>query len=244
MKYRLKLLGHRGYSAKYPENTLLAFNKAFENNADGIECDLQKSKDNKFVIIHDDEIDRTTDKNGKVSHLTLNEIKKSSINETEKILELSELLSVIPKNKFVNIELKKESINEDDCPEILRIALKYLKKDNLFISSFSEKLLHYFKKQGIKIGLLVDEKYRELGAFKFFKVMLKTMPDYVNLPILMFEELGVITSYIILILIKIFGRKVCFWGVNNEKDLQRVIRFSGIIITDEVEFIYNAINKI
>ena len=54
MKNNPKLLAHRGYSAKYPENTLLAFKKAFEKKADGIECDLQKSKDNKFVIIHDD----------------------------------------------------------------------------------------------------------------------------------------------------------------------------------------------
>ena len=58
MKKKLpKILAHRGYSQKFPENTLLAFNKAFENNADGIECDLQKSKDNKFVIIHDDKIE-------------------------------------------------------------------------------------------------------------------------------------------------------------------------------------------
>jgi glycerophosphoryl diester phosphodiesterase len=44
------ILAHRGYSQKFPENTLLAFNKAFENNADGIECDLQKSKDNIIIF--------------------------------------------------------------------------------------------------------------------------------------------------------------------------------------------------
>lgn len=243
MKNKPILLAHRGYSAKYPENTLLAFNKAFEKKADGMECDLQKSKDNKFVIIHDDKVDRTTDKKGMVNQLTLKELKKCTIDRTEKILELTELLSSIPDGKFVNIEIKKETILEDDCPGILKIILKYLKKDNLLISSFSEKLLYYFKEHGVKIGLLVDEKYRKLGAFKFFKVMLKTMPDYVNLPILMFKELGVIISYIIIILIKIFGRKICFWSVNKEKELKRIIKYSDIIISDEIEFIYNALNK-
>ena len=244
MKNKPKLLAHRGYSAKYPENTLLAFKKAFEKKAEGVECDLQKSKDGKFVIIHDDRIDRTTDKKGEVSELTLKELKKCIVSGKEKILELSELLFFIPDGKFINIELKKETILIDDCPEILKIVLKYIKKDNLLISSFSEKLLCYFKEQGIKIGLLVDEKYRKQGAFKFLKVMLKTMPDYVNLPVLMFKELGIIISYIIIVFIKIFGRKICFWSVNKKKELVRILKFSDIIITDEIEFIYNVLNKL
>ena len=45
MSREVKVLGHRGYRAKYPENTLLAFGKAFEAGADGIECDVQKCAD-------------------------------------------------------------------------------------------------------------------------------------------------------------------------------------------------------
>ena len=55
-----KLFGHRGYSGKYPENTLLAFQKAIEAGADGIELDVQFSKDGKLVVIHDETLDRTT----------------------------------------------------------------------------------------------------------------------------------------------------------------------------------------
>ena len=47
-----KLFGHRGYSGKYPENTLLAFQKAIEAGADGIELDVQFSKDGKLVEVY------------------------------------------------------------------------------------------------------------------------------------------------------------------------------------------------
>ena len=56
-----KNFAHRGFSGKYPENTMLAFQKAVEIGADGIELDVQLTKDGEVVIIHDETIDRTTD---------------------------------------------------------------------------------------------------------------------------------------------------------------------------------------
>ena len=52
---------HRGFSGKYPENTMLAFQKALESGADGIELDVQLTRDNRLVIIHDERVDRRTD---------------------------------------------------------------------------------------------------------------------------------------------------------------------------------------
>ena len=57
---------HRGYSGKYPENTMLAFRKAVEAGADGIELDVQLTRDGEPVIIHDELVDRTTDGTGRV----------------------------------------------------------------------------------------------------------------------------------------------------------------------------------
>ena len=63
--------GHRGFSGKYPENTMLAFKKAVEAGADGIELDVHFSKDGELVIIHDEKIDRTCDSTGFVRDYTL-----------------------------------------------------------------------------------------------------------------------------------------------------------------------------
>ena len=61
-----KNIAHRGFSGKYPENTMLAFRKALETGCDGIELDVHLSRDGVPVVIHDETLDRTTDASGPV----------------------------------------------------------------------------------------------------------------------------------------------------------------------------------
>lgn len=56
----MKVFGHRGFSGLYPENTMLAFQKAVEAGADGVEMDIHLSSDGKIVVIHDESLLRTT----------------------------------------------------------------------------------------------------------------------------------------------------------------------------------------
>lgn len=61
--------GHRGFSENYPENTILSFDKAIKEGANAIELDVKKTKDGKFVIMHDYTVDRTTNGTGYVTSL-------------------------------------------------------------------------------------------------------------------------------------------------------------------------------
>src|SRR5919199_4292991 len=70
------VLGHRGASALAPENTIAAFLLARQLDADGVELDVQLSRDRIPVIIHDDTVDRTTDGHGRVRRLTILELKQ------------------------------------------------------------------------------------------------------------------------------------------------------------------------
>lgn len=70
------VIGHRGCSLEAPENTLAAFKLAKENDAMGVEFDLDFTKDGVPVIIHDSTVDRTTDGTGKVSDFTYEEIRR------------------------------------------------------------------------------------------------------------------------------------------------------------------------
>ena len=70
----MRVFAHRGYSGKYPENTMLAFREAEKTGADGIELDVQLSKDGELVIIHDETLDRTTTGKGYVKDYTLSEL--------------------------------------------------------------------------------------------------------------------------------------------------------------------------
>ena len=67
---------HRGFSEKYPENTLLAFQKSVEAGCDGIELDVQLSRDGEIVIFHDEEVERVTGQKGFVWDYTVKELKQ------------------------------------------------------------------------------------------------------------------------------------------------------------------------
>ena len=70
------VFAHRGFSAAYPENTILAFRKAIEAGADGIELDVHLTKDDEIVIIHDETVDRTTDASGEVRSFSLENLRR------------------------------------------------------------------------------------------------------------------------------------------------------------------------
>ena len=77
----IKNYAHRGFCSQYPENTILAFQKALEEGVDGIENDVQLSKDGHIVIMHDESVDRTTNGKGWVKDLTLAELKELDASE-------------------------------------------------------------------------------------------------------------------------------------------------------------------
>ena len=111
----MKIWAHRGCSQRYPENTLLAFEKAAEiQGLTGIELDIQLTKDGQLVVIHDEKVDRTTEGIGWVRDYTLTELKKlhiyADVNSSQKIPTMEEVLDLVePRCKEgmkINIELK------------------------------------------------------------------------------------------------------------------------------------------
>lgn len=77
---KTKVWAHRGASAYAPENTLEAFRLAAEQKADGVELDVQLSKDGELVVIHDETIDRVSNGSGYVRDYTLEELKRFHFN--------------------------------------------------------------------------------------------------------------------------------------------------------------------
>jgi len=107
------ICAHRGANETHPENTLAAFREAIQLGAHMIELDVQMTKDNELVIMHDATVNRTTNGKGRVSDLTLAEIKdldagkwKSKKFKGEKVPTLKEALRIMPVNIWLNIHLK------------------------------------------------------------------------------------------------------------------------------------------
>ena len=113
MTMKTKVWAHRGASAYAPENTMEAFELAVAQKADGIELDIQLTKDGKLAVIHDETIDRTCNGTGYVKDFTMKELKGFCCSKlhpkyrSSVIPELREVLELIkPTDLTVNIELK------------------------------------------------------------------------------------------------------------------------------------------
>ncbi len=85
------MVAHRGFSSIYPENTLPAFEGAAEAGFDGYELDIHTTKDGKWVVIHDDTVDKMTDSSGEVENFTFEEIRKLKIDGGNGIKNYPEL---------------------------------------------------------------------------------------------------------------------------------------------------------
>ena len=107
------ICAHRGANETHPENTLAAFGEAIRLGAQMIELDVQMTKDDQLVIMHDDKVNRTTNGRGLVRKLRLRKIKKldagkwkSKEFKNERVPTLKEALEIMPRNIWLNIHLK------------------------------------------------------------------------------------------------------------------------------------------
>jgi len=149
MKMFLKV-GHRGAKAYEIENSLESFKKAVALGANAVELDVQKSKDGKLIIIHDDNLKRVFGKDVLVNLTTLKELKQLTEN---KILTLDEALRFIDKKvEKILVELKKEGFEK----KVLEIIKKGKLKDRVIIVSFHEQALAEVRRldKAIETGLI------------------------------------------------------------------------------------------
>ena len=113
-----QIWAHRGASAYAPENTLEAFQLALDMGADGIELDIQLSADGELMVLHDDTIDRTSSGTGRLSDMTLWQLKELDFSmgmsqyAGARIPTLREVYRLLAKRDvIVNVEIKAEEGN-------------------------------------------------------------------------------------------------------------------------------------
>jgi len=146
--------GHRGYCSKYPENTLISFEKALELVVDAIEFDVWLSKDKVPVIIHDGDVSRTTDGEGHVRDKTLEEIKRLDAGKWfggefsgQKIPTLREALELFEKNPklILGVEIKEFTYETVDIT--IGLLKEYGCLERCFFYCFSSRIIKYLKQK-------------------------------------------------------------------------------------------------
>jgi glycerophosphoryl diester phosphodiesterase len=170
MMATMKVYAHRGLSGLYPENTMLAFQRAAEAKFDAIELDVQLTRDGQVVIIHDEVIDRTTDGSGLVMSYSLAELRRFDASRVRpeagvatripSFEEYCEWASSDP-SVHTNIEVKSSVIFYPGLEEkTFAIIQKYHLGDRVFFSSFNHLSLVLLQQiaPGVPLGLLVERQ--------------------------------------------------------------------------------------
>lgn len=151
-----KVFAHRGASGYAPENTLAAFRLAGDLSADGIELDIQMTKDGELVVIHDTTVDRTTNGTGWVKDLTIRDIKAldasmgSQEYPDEKVPTLDEVFDLMADSALaIDIEIKDSQVIYPGIVEkLLQIIDKRDWEYRITISSFNHITLAHIRQIG------------------------------------------------------------------------------------------------
>lgn len=140
------IFAHRGSAGTHPENTMMAFREAARVGAEGIEMDVQLSKDGEVVVIHDEKLDRTTGVSGFVKDRTLKELQTLNAASSyadkgceERIPTLDGLLKwLYHTHLFCIIELKNTFFMYPGLEaKVIRLIRAYEMEERIIISSFN-----------------------------------------------------------------------------------------------------------
>jgi glycerophosphoryl diester phosphodiesterase len=202
-------IGHRGAKFYEPENTLRSFRKALELGVDAVELDVRRTKDGEVVVIHDAEVDRTTNGKGLVSELTLEEIKKLVTDKGEKIPTLEEALDFLDKKVKVLIELKETGIEED----VLNLIREKELEKNVILISFLESALGKIRalNKDVETGLIYVRHENPV------KAALELKANYL-LPLYRFTRAEEIKKA------HENGLKIIVWTINDEKEVSVYVK--------------------
>lgn len=162
----MHIWAHRGYSGRYPENTMLAFQKAVEAGTDGIELDVHSTRDGVLVIHHDETLNRTTDGFGRICECSFGDL--YSLNAAarfrkgyprQQIPRLEEYCEWVREQHVqTNLEIKNDMVFYPSIEEnVWRMLEKYGITDRVMISSFNHITLKKIKEIApeARVGALV-----------------------------------------------------------------------------------------
>lgn len=151
------LIAHQGGDGIWPGDTMFAFEKAVEIGADVLEMDAHITRDGHIVLMHDEEVDRTTDGKGLIEDLTLGELQALDAaydwssdggktfpyrGQGIQVPTLDELFTKFPQMRYViEIKLTQHPIDKPLC-DLIR---KYNLQERVMIASFHDEAMQNFR---------------------------------------------------------------------------------------------------
>lgn len=162
------VIGHRGAAGTHPENTLVSIEAAIAAGADWVEIDIRRV-DGELIVLHDERLERTTNGNGSVYDLSLEELRRLDAGAGERVPLLAEVLDGIAARCGLNIEIKQADL----APELVALLNHTLRarpawRGKIMVSSFLREPMQEFatlKPAGVELAALSDHAADEAQAF-------------------------------------------------------------------------------
>jgi glycerophosphoryl diester phosphodiesterase len=210
------IAAHRGAMVSEPENTMRSFLRAVAVGAGEIELDVHLSADGALVVIHDETVDRTTDRSGAVLDLTREELGALDAGHGERIPELTDVLDAVAID--VQIEVKTAAASE-------RVAELLAHRDDAprcTVTSFHPDALRAADRPGRawRLGLItgpgVEDRLHQAAALRVERLLVHW--DSVDHP-----------------LVREFGRDcITVWPCNDAASVIRAVtdRYAGLTTDD------------
>ncbi len=231
LKNRPIVFGHRGSPFYITENTIASFEKALDQNVDGLELDVRCTKDKKVIIFHDKNLKRLAGKNKNVKSLTLNEIKKIKLKNGEEIPQLEDIVPLLQKTKVINIEIKSDWLFSGF--DTISKVISFIKINNLekkcIVSSFNPLVLLKIKR--ISPTVIIGYLYNKKAIFHTWHNlvwMTRVRPDSLHIHYSLLDSWIVKWS-------RRQGLKINSYTINDEKVFKKA-KIDGVF-TDNKEYL-------
>ncbi len=199
-------IAHRGYAALNPESTLLAFQKAHEQGADGLEFDVRQTQDNVLVVTHDANVPALA--NRAVEDSLFSELyMETDIPSLEEVLTFSQR-----SGQMVWLEIKQSHRYPGIIDRVLALINQYDLKDVTVIQSFNHNDLKIINDKQPDLKLLA------LYTSGFSLNNVTPYSDYIGLPIAQ-----VYLDPMMIRQLHEAGKQVIFWRRNDRSENKQVL---------------------
>lgn len=233
------LLAHRGFSARYPENSPCAFEAALDYPCDGFESDVHLSKDGKLVIFHDAVLTRTSNGTGYLKDYTYEELLQFDIGSWkgeefrgQHLWTFEQLLDFCQAHqKVLNLELKNYEVFYAGLEEQVIAAIRAAKmEEQVFVSSFNHISMQRFKTLApeIRTGLLYDKPLLNMERYITDSNADSMHPKYILLQ----------NQPELVPLFRSRGMGINVWTVDQAADIREMLQLEvDCIISNKIDFL-------
>lgn len=212
------LCAHRGANRTHPENTLPAFREAIRLGAQMIEFDVRETRDSALVLLHDATVDRTTNGTGKVTEMTLAEIRrldagrwKSADFAGTRIPTLAEALKIMPRNVWLNIHIKGSA---ETGARIARMVVE-TKRLHQSVLACSPEIAVAARK--VAPAILICNMDRRSNSSEYVEATIAMQADFIQLKSRADDQLPELVARL-----EQHGIRVNYFGTNNPEKMNEL----------------------